>query len=217
MTVLRSLVHVGLTGSRWLLPWMSLLLASAAMTYAMIGALNGWWATPTGGPPSLSRRLLPKIVTPTPWLTSRPYGIFVALAPRSLARTTTACSTKEHRRSMWTGCRRPSSVRADFKRQGDRRCFLLSAALVHPADRLAHHDRLIGVRVLAPGAHGVIHRRERRLIGPALLQHGLDGDRRAVVRDVSSAQLRVASAVPWQPADAEPAVRTNPASRSSRR
>ncbi len=46
MTGLRSLVHVGLTGRRWLLPWMSLLLVSAAMTYAMIGALNGSWATP---------------------------------------------------------------------------------------------------------------------------------------------------------------------------
>ena len=42
MTVLRSLVPVGLTGSQWLLPWMSILLG-AVMTYAMIGALNGSW------------------------------------------------------------------------------------------------------------------------------------------------------------------------------
>ena len=46
MSGLRSLVHVGLTGSRWLLPWMSMLLVSAALTYAMNGALNGSWATP---------------------------------------------------------------------------------------------------------------------------------------------------------------------------
>jgi hypothetical protein len=46
MTGLRSLVHVGLTGSRWLLPWMSILLVSAALTYAMNGALTGSWATP---------------------------------------------------------------------------------------------------------------------------------------------------------------------------
>jgi hypothetical protein len=46
MTGLRSLVHIGLTGSRWLLPWMSILLASAAMTFAMNGALTGSWATP---------------------------------------------------------------------------------------------------------------------------------------------------------------------------
>jgi hypothetical protein len=46
MTGLRSLVHIGLTGRGWLLPWMSLLLVSAAMTYAMIGAFNGSWATP---------------------------------------------------------------------------------------------------------------------------------------------------------------------------
>jgi hypothetical protein len=46
MTGLRSLVHFGLTGSRWLLPWMSILLVSAALTYTMNGALTGSWATP---------------------------------------------------------------------------------------------------------------------------------------------------------------------------
>ena len=46
MTGLRSLVHVGLAGRRWFLPWMSLLLVSAAMAYAMSGALKGAWATP---------------------------------------------------------------------------------------------------------------------------------------------------------------------------
>ena len=46
MTGLRSLVHVGFMGSRWLLPWMSILLVSAALTYAMIEALTGSWATP---------------------------------------------------------------------------------------------------------------------------------------------------------------------------
>src|SRR6266496_3017397 len=46
MTGLRSLVHVGLVGSRWLLPWMSIVLVSAAMAYAMNGSLKGSWATP---------------------------------------------------------------------------------------------------------------------------------------------------------------------------
>ena len=46
MRGLHSLMHVGLTGRQWLLPWMSILLVSAAMTYAMIGAFNGSWATP---------------------------------------------------------------------------------------------------------------------------------------------------------------------------
>ena len=46
MTRLRSLVHVGLMGSRWLLPWICILLVSAAMTFAMNGALTGSWATP---------------------------------------------------------------------------------------------------------------------------------------------------------------------------
>jgi hypothetical protein len=46
MTELRSLVHVSLIGSRRLLPWMSILLASVALTYAMNGALTGSWATP---------------------------------------------------------------------------------------------------------------------------------------------------------------------------
>jgi hypothetical protein len=46
MTGLRSVVHVGLTGSQWLLPWITILLVSAAMTFAMNGALTGWWATP---------------------------------------------------------------------------------------------------------------------------------------------------------------------------
>ncbi len=46
MTGLRSLVHVGLTGSRWLLPWICILLVSTAMTLAMNGALTGVWATP---------------------------------------------------------------------------------------------------------------------------------------------------------------------------
>jgi hypothetical protein len=45
-TRLRSLVHVGVTGRQWLLPWMSILLMVAAMTYAMIEAFNGSWATP---------------------------------------------------------------------------------------------------------------------------------------------------------------------------
>jgi hypothetical protein len=46
MTGLRSLMHVGLTGSRWLLPWISIVFVSAALTYAMNGALTGSWATP---------------------------------------------------------------------------------------------------------------------------------------------------------------------------
>ena len=50
MTGLRSLVHVGLTGSRRLMPWISILLASAALTYAMNGALTASWATPYSWP-----------------------------------------------------------------------------------------------------------------------------------------------------------------------
>jgi hypothetical protein len=46
MTGVRSLVHVGWMGSRRLLPWMSIVLMSAALTYAMNGALIGSWATP---------------------------------------------------------------------------------------------------------------------------------------------------------------------------
>jgi hypothetical protein len=46
MTELGSLVHVGLTGSRRLLPWISILLVSAALTYAMNGALTGSWEIP---------------------------------------------------------------------------------------------------------------------------------------------------------------------------
>ena len=50
MTGLRSLVHVGLTGRHWLLPWLSILFVSAVMTYAMTGALHGWWASPDWWP-----------------------------------------------------------------------------------------------------------------------------------------------------------------------
>jgi hypothetical protein len=46
MTGLRSLMHVGMTGSRWLLPLISILVVSAALTFAMNGALTGSWATP---------------------------------------------------------------------------------------------------------------------------------------------------------------------------
>ena len=46
MTGLRSLVHGGLLGTRWLLPWIGILLVSAALTSAMTGALTGRWATP---------------------------------------------------------------------------------------------------------------------------------------------------------------------------
>jgi hypothetical protein len=46
MTGQRPLMHVGVTGRQWLLPWMGILLVVAAMTYAMIGAFNGSWATP---------------------------------------------------------------------------------------------------------------------------------------------------------------------------
>jgi hypothetical protein len=46
VTGLRSLAHAGLMVSRWLLPWMSVLLVSAAITFAMNGALTGSWATP---------------------------------------------------------------------------------------------------------------------------------------------------------------------------
>ena len=46
MTGVRSLVHVGWMGSRRLLPWISIVLMSAALTYAMNGALTGSWATP---------------------------------------------------------------------------------------------------------------------------------------------------------------------------
>lgn len=46
MTGVRSLVHVGCMARRWLAPWMGILLVSAALTYAMNGALIGSWATP---------------------------------------------------------------------------------------------------------------------------------------------------------------------------
>ena len=50
MTGLRSLVHVGLTGSRRLMPWISILLVLAALTYAMNEALTASWATPSSWP-----------------------------------------------------------------------------------------------------------------------------------------------------------------------
>jgi hypothetical protein len=56
MTGLRSLVHFGLTGSRKLLPWMTILLVSATLTYAMNGALTGasstpyWWPALSSAP-----------------------------------------------------------------------------------------------------------------------------------------------------------------------
>src|SRR5436853_2165326 len=50
MRRLGSIIQVGLTGSRWLLPWISIVLVSAALTYTMNGALTGWWATPQGWP-----------------------------------------------------------------------------------------------------------------------------------------------------------------------
>jgi hypothetical protein len=80
-------------------------------------------------------------------------------------------------------------------RLGARRSRDARAGLVHPADRLAHHDGLIGVRVPAPGAHGLVHRRERRLICPALLQHGLHEGRCAVVRDGGFSDVGVGSRV----------------------
>ena len=46
MTGLRSLMHVGLTGSRWLLPWISVMFVSAALTCAMTIAPAGSGATP---------------------------------------------------------------------------------------------------------------------------------------------------------------------------
>jgi hypothetical protein len=46
MTGLRWLAHVGLVGSRKLLHWMSILLLSIALTYAINEALTGSWATP---------------------------------------------------------------------------------------------------------------------------------------------------------------------------
>ena len=50
MTGLRSLIHVGLTGSRWLLPLMGILLISVTLTYAMNGTLTASRATAYGLP-----------------------------------------------------------------------------------------------------------------------------------------------------------------------
>src|SRR5438045_1756023 len=46
MTGLRSQMHVDWSVSRRLLPWLGILLRSAATTFAMTGALTGSWATP---------------------------------------------------------------------------------------------------------------------------------------------------------------------------
>ena len=46
MTGLRWLVHVGLTGIRWLLPWISILLVSAAIAFAMTGSWTPYWWSP---------------------------------------------------------------------------------------------------------------------------------------------------------------------------
>ena len=40
MTGVRSLKHVGLIASRWMLPWIAILLVSATVTYAINGALT---------------------------------------------------------------------------------------------------------------------------------------------------------------------------------
>ena len=45
-----ALVRVGLRRSKWLLAWIGVLLVSAAIAYAMNGALTGSWATPAWWP-----------------------------------------------------------------------------------------------------------------------------------------------------------------------
>ena len=50
MTGRRWLVQVGVTGSRWVLPWLSILVVVMAVTCAMNGALTGSWATPNWWP-----------------------------------------------------------------------------------------------------------------------------------------------------------------------
>lgn len=52
MTGVRSLLHIGSAGSRWLLPLMGILLISATLTYAMNSALTGSRATAYGWPPA---------------------------------------------------------------------------------------------------------------------------------------------------------------------
>ena len=48
MTGVGSLKHVGLIASRWMLPWIAILLVSATVTYAINGALTSSSATPYG-------------------------------------------------------------------------------------------------------------------------------------------------------------------------
>lgn len=45
-----ALVRAGLRRSKWLLPWIGVLLVSATFAYAMNGALSGSWATPSWWP-----------------------------------------------------------------------------------------------------------------------------------------------------------------------
>jgi hypothetical protein len=50
MTGTRSLMHVGLVASRWILPLIGILLVSATVAYAISGGLTGSSATPYGWP-----------------------------------------------------------------------------------------------------------------------------------------------------------------------
>ena len=57
MTGLRWLVHVGLTGVRWLLPWISILLVAAAITFAMTGSWTPyWWSAAVSASPAAEGR-----------------------------------------------------------------------------------------------------------------------------------------------------------------
>ena len=98
MTGLRSLVHVGLAGSRWLLPWMSILLVSAAIAYAMNGALTRFVGDSILVARSRNRAAgFRSACHRHRGLRHSTCRISVALAPRSLARTTSGCLTRDSR------------------------------------------------------------------------------------------------------------------------
>src|SRR3954454_23670120 len=61
MTGVRSLKHACLIASRWMLPWIILLLVSASVTYAINVALTSRSATPYGWPALSSAPTAPRV------------------------------------------------------------------------------------------------------------------------------------------------------------
>ena len=60
MSGARSAVRVTLAASRWILPWIGLLLVSTTVAYAINGALSGSSATPYGWP-AVSTAPVPRV------------------------------------------------------------------------------------------------------------------------------------------------------------